>query len=52
MLFGEPDLALGGGLLQPQQPLVLGEQAVALPDLAHSAGRDLDALARFSHTTE
>ena len=44
MLFGEPDLAVGGGLLQQQPPLVLGEQAVALPDLAHSAGRDLDAL--------
>jgi hypothetical protein len=43
LLVGELELALGGGLLEAQQALVLGEQAVALPDAAHAAGRDLQA---------
>lgn len=43
-LRAEPlEQALGGGLLQAQQALVSGQQAVALPDPAHAAGRDLDA---------
>lgn len=43
LLVGEVELALGGGLLQPQQPLVLGEKPVAHPHPADAAGRDLDA---------
>ena len=41
---GELDLALGGRLLQPQQPLVIGQQVVALPHSARAAGGDPDAL--------
>jgi len=37
LLLAELDLALGGGLLEPQQPIVLGEQAIALPHAAHPA---------------
>jgi len=38
------DLALGGRLLKAQEPLVLGQKPVALPDASDPAGRDLDAL--------
>jgi hypothetical protein len=38
LVVGQAEFALGGGLLQPQQPVVLGQQAVPLPDAAH-AGR-------------
>ena len=37
LLLLQLDLALGGGLLQPEQPLVLGEQVMAglyAPDTA------------------
>jgi hypothetical protein len=45
LLFAEFDLALRRRrLLQTQQPLVLGEQAVALPHPAHAARGHLDAL--------
>jgi len=43
LLVGEPDLALGGGLLQAQQSVVLGGEAMALPDPALAARGDLDA---------
>lgn len=35
LFVGEDDLALGCLFLQAQQTLVLGQQAVALPDAAH-----------------
>src|SRR5580765_7497102 len=41
LLLLQLDLALGGGLLQPEQPLVLGEQVMALPHPAHATGGDL-----------
>ena len=44
LFLAELEPALGGGLLQAQQPLMLGEQAVAHPHPADAAGRDLDAL--------
>jgi len=44
LLVGELDLALGGGLFQAQQALVLGEESAPHPHAAHAAGRDLDAL--------
>lgn len=44
LLLRQLDQAFGGGLLQPQQALVLGEEVVALPDAAHAAGGDLEAL--------
>ena len=44
LVLPEFDLALGGGLLQTQQPLVLGEQVVALPDPANPACGDGHAL--------
>jgi len=44
LFLAELEPALGGGLLQPQQPLVLGEKPVAHPHAADAAGRDLDAL--------
>jgi hypothetical protein len=44
LFLGELDLALGRRLLEPQQPLVLGEQTVALPHPAHAAGGHLQAL--------
>src|SRR6266849_3073801 len=44
LLFGELDLALRRCLLEPQQPFVLGEQAVALPHPAYASGRHLNAL--------
>jgi hypothetical protein len=43
LLVGERELALGGRLFQAQQALVLGQQALALPDAAHAAGRHRDA---------
>jgi hypothetical protein len=43
LLLRERDLALGGGLLQAQQALVAGQQAVAAPHPAHPAGGDLHA---------
>ena len=44
LLVGQGQPAFRRGLLQAQQALVLGQQAVALPDPAHAAGGDLDAL--------
>lgn len=44
LFLGELDFAFGGGLLQPQQAFVLGQEAVPLPHPAHAAGGDLDAL--------
>ena len=43
LFIGQSELVFGGGLLQPQQPIVLGQPAVALPDPAHAAGGGLDA---------
>jgi hypothetical protein len=43
LLVREGELALRRGFLQGQQPLVLGQQAVALPHVAHAARGDLDA---------
>ena len=36
LLLAELDLALGRGLLQAKQPLVLGQQPVALPHPAYA----------------
>lgn len=41
LFVGEGQRALGCRLLQAQQPVVLGQQAVALPDAADAAGRHL-----------
>ena len=43
LLIGQLERALGGGLLEAQQALVLGQQPVTLPDAADAAGGDLDA---------
>jgi hypothetical protein len=42
LLVGPLELALAGRLLQAQQPFVLGQEAVALPDAADTARGDLD----------
>ena len=44
LLLGELELALRGGFLKAQQPLVLGQQPVALPHPANATRGDLDAL--------
>jgi len=44
LLLGELDLALGGGLLQPQQALVLGEQVMTPPDPEDTGRGHLDTL--------
>jgi hypothetical protein len=43
LVFAKLDLGFGSGFLQAQQPLMLGEQIVALPDPAHPGRRDRDA---------
>ena len=46
LVVGELDLALCGGLLQPQQAFVPGQQIMPAPHAAHSARGDLHALER------
>ena len=42
LLGRELDRPLGGGLLQPQEPLVLRQQVVAAPNPAHATRADLE----------
>ena len=44
LLLGELELALRGGLLKAQQPVVLGQQSMALPHSSHASGPTLDSL--------
>lgn len=37
LFLAEFDLALSGGLLQPERPLMFGHQVAPLPDAAHAA---------------
>lgn len=41
LLVRQLDLALCGRLLQAQKAVMFGQEAVALPDAAYTAGRDL-----------
>ena len=46
LLGAQLDLALAGGLLEPQRPLLLGQQFVTRPHAADASGGDLHALER------